>query len=75
MKTTKKPDVATIEPPADWVRMQLAIPPQCWELFTRVALRVGCEPGDIINHILQLGYEGHALHERENHVHAKETRH
>ena len=74
-KPKKTPDVAATGPPDDWIHMEIAIPPACWELFVRVSIRVGCKPVDIVDHILKLGYEGHQLHEQAKHVHAKSTQH
>lgn len=76
-KTKKKPDVsASVESlPPGWRMMQIAIPDECWGVYVRAAIRIGCAPGDIVDHILRLGYEAHVKHEQENHVHHGEPRH
>ena len=63
------------EPPDDWIRFEIAVPPKAFEVFVRASIRARCTPQDVINHILKLGYEGHVLYEQEEHVHGAATKH
>ena len=71
---SSKKKVVYAEPPADWVVMEIAIPPAAFAVFERVGERQGGDAADVVNHILRLGFEAHALHEREAHAnHAQAT--
>ena len=61
--TKKKPD-ATIEPPAGWVVLEIAIPPEAWDTYVRAAARLDCEAEaeDIVNAILRSGYQRCQVH-------------
>ena len=68
----KKP---ATEPPADWICMELAVPPEAWRVFVRASIRMKCDPADVINHVLKLGFEGYQKFEAEEHTHDKAIRH
>ena len=65
MTTKKKPAVAATEPPEGWVHLELAIPEQCWAVYTRAAAKMKCRPQDVVDHILRCGYQGFQKFELE----------
>ena len=76
--TKKKPD-ATIEPPAGWVVLEIAIPPEAWDTYVRAAARLDCEAEaeDVVNAILRSGYQRCQVVElaARNEKYAKARRH
>ena len=46
--------------------MQIAIPPRCWNVYARAAIRMNCEPADVVDHILKVGFQGFQRFEKED---------
>ena len=75
MMTKKKLDGATTEPPPDWVVLEVAVPPQIWATYERAAVLFGCEPQDVLDHVLKSGYEGIVKYAHLKERHAKAAQH
>ena len=75
MPVKKKPDGATTGPPPGWVVLEVAVPPQIWAAYERAAVLFGCEPQDVLDHVLKSGYEGIEKYAHLKARHAKATQH
>ena len=74
MTVKKKPDVAC-QPPPDWVVLEVAVPPQIWAVYEKAAVLFGCEPRDVLDHVLKSGYEGIVKYAHLKERHAKAAQH
>ena len=43
--------------PPGFRRLEIAIPDEAWDVYSRYAKQIGCAPGDVVTSILGVGFE------------------